>query len=111
MSDAAIDAVEAKTDAVEARLATEDEWQRLTAAIEAAETTAAAAEEKKPESVPEQQGEETLTLENMAQASHEELLAFCGRHPEVGIDPSKCAAPFFRSMIEHRIRAYLSPAT
>ena len=69
------------------------------------------AEEKKPEPAPAQQGEETLTLENMAQASHEELLAFCGRHSEVGIDPSKCAAPFFRSMIEHRIRAYLSPAT
>ncbi|MBS1168316.1 MAG: hypothetical protein H6R00_4341 [Proteobacteria bacterium] len=45
--DAAIDEVEAKTDAVEARLATEDEWRRLTAGVEAAEATAAAAEEKR----------------------------------------------------------------
>ncbi|WP_370673666.1 hypothetical protein [Pleomorphomonas sp. PLEO] len=45
--DAAIDLVEAKTDAVEARLANEDEWQRLTAAVEAAETTATAAEGKR----------------------------------------------------------------
>lgn len=45
--DAAIEAVEAKTEAVEARLAEEAEWQRLTAAIQVAETTAAAAEEKR----------------------------------------------------------------
>ena len=45
--DAAIDAVEAKTEAVEARLATEDDWRRLTEAVEAAETTASAAEEKR----------------------------------------------------------------
>jgi len=47
LRDAAIAAVEAKTDAVEARLATDGEWQRLTAAVEAAESTAAAAEEKR----------------------------------------------------------------
>ena len=47
LRDAAMAAVEAKTDAVEARLASEDEWRRLTAAIEAAEATATAAEEKR----------------------------------------------------------------
>ncbi len=46
LRDAAIEAVEAKTDAVEARLAMEDEWKRLSAAIEMAEATASAAEEK-----------------------------------------------------------------
>lgn len=47
LRDAAIEAVETKTDAVEARLAAEDEWKRLTAAIEAAEAIASAAEEKR----------------------------------------------------------------
>ena len=47
LRDAAIAAVEAKTDAVEARLATEDEWRRLTSAIETAEAMAMAAEEKR----------------------------------------------------------------
>lgn len=45
--EAAIAAVEAKTDAVEARLQTDAEWQRLAGAVEVAETTAAAAEEKR----------------------------------------------------------------
>ncbi|SCM73623.1 conserved hypothetical protein [uncultured Pleomorphomonas sp.] len=47
LRDAAIAAVEAKTDAVEARLATEGEWQALSAAVATAEATAAAAEEKR----------------------------------------------------------------
>lgn len=47
LRDTAIDAVEAKTDAVEARLTTNAEWPRLTAAVETAESTAAAAEEKR----------------------------------------------------------------
>ncbi|WP_026792798.1 hypothetical protein [Pleomorphomonas oryzae] len=47
LRDAAIEAVETKTDAVEARLAAEDEWKRLTAAIETSEATAAAADEKR----------------------------------------------------------------
>lgn len=50
LRDAAIDDVEAKTDAMEARLATESEWQRMTAAIESAEAMAAAAEEKRLQS-------------------------------------------------------------
>lgn len=47
LRDAAIEAVEAKTEAIEARLANEDEWQRLTAALEAAQATSAAAGEKR----------------------------------------------------------------
>lgn len=47
LRDAAIEVVETKSDAVEARLVAEDEWKRLTAAIEAAEATASAAEEKR----------------------------------------------------------------
>lgn len=46
LRDAAIDAVEAKTEEVEERLKQDAEWQRLAAAITAAESTASAAEEK-----------------------------------------------------------------
>lgn len=47
LRDAAIETVETKTDAVEARLAMEDEWKRLTLVVEAAEATATAAEDKR----------------------------------------------------------------
>lgn len=46
LRDAAIDAVEAKTEEVEERLKLDAEWQRLAAVITSAESTSSAAEEK-----------------------------------------------------------------
>ena len=51
---------------------------------------------------------ETVTLENLATAPYEELLAFCARHPEVGVDPKTCSASFFRKLVESKIKTFLT---
>ena len=51
---------------------------------------------------------ETVTLENLATAPYEELLAFCTRHPEVGVDPKTCSASFFRKLVESKVKTFLT---
>ena len=51
---------------------------------------------------------ETVTLENLATAPYEELLAFCTRHSEVGVDPKTCSASFFRKLVESKIKTFLT---
>jgi hypothetical protein len=48
-----------------------------------------------------------ITLENLATAPYPELLAFCECTPEVGVDVSKSQPPFFRKLVEMKIKTYL----
>lgn len=48
-----------------------------------------------------------LTVDTLPAAAWADLLAFCKDHPEVGVNAEKCTAPFFRPMVEMRIKNYL----
>ena len=48
-----------------------------------------------------------LTLETLPKAEYAELLAFCDRHPEVGVVSEKSKPLFFRPLVEMKIKTYL----
>lgn len=72
-------------------------------------------EEPQPAQTPARASGEvpTVTLENLADQSfpYEKLLEFCAANPKVGIDPAKCAVPFMRPMVEHKIKVFLTTIT
>lgn len=77
------------------------------AAAHAAQATAQQAAQPVADPTPTAQGAETLTVETLPTVEYPELLAYCERHPEAGIDPTKCAAKFFRPMVEFKLKAFL----
>lgn len=49
-----------------------------------------------------------VTLENLSGVPYEALLAFCEQNPGVGINVAKCGAAFFRPMVEHKVKSFLT---
>jgi len=65
-------------------------------------------EEKAHEPATEAGGDVVLTLENLSAVPYDILLAFCGQTPAIGVDAEKCKAPFFRKMVESRVKTFLT---
>jgi hypothetical protein len=73
-------------------------------AVSAAEVPSAAhQQEPSSESV-----DNTVTPENVGTVDYAVLLAFCERHPEIGVDASKCGPSYFRPLVEKRVTNYLN---
>ena len=49
-----------------------------------------------------------VTLDNLSEVPYETLLAFCEQNPGVGINVTKCGAAFFRPMVEHKVKSFLT---
>lgn len=60
-----------------------------------------------PKTVPDGAAGPDITLETLATVPYPELLHFCERNPEVGVDVSKSQPSFFRKLVEMRVKAYL----
>ena len=63
------------------------------------------AEPQSPEAV--QTVDKVLTSDNLAEFTQQELLAYCVKHGVLGVNAEKNTQPFFRGMIEMRIRTHL----
>lgn len=51
-----------------------------------------------------------LTLETLGTAPYDDLLKFCEQNKVVGVDVEKNRQPFFRKLVEMRIRTHLETA-
>ena len=85
--------------------ATMEEVRQITRQVAAAATTVSVMVEGA--TVPAGQNSPTLNLENLATEPYPELLAFCTRHPEVGVNVAMCQPAFFRKLVECKIKTYL----
>lgn len=68
--------------------------------------------EKHPAGAAATAGEQqvALTLETLGTAPYDDLLKFCEQNKVVGVDVEKNRQPFFRKLVEMRIRTHLETA-
>ena len=65
-------------------------------------------EEKPQEAATEGRGDVVVTLETLSAVPYDMLLAFCGQNADIGIDADKCINPYFRQMVESRVKTFLT---
>lgn len=108
------DTQESGPDAAKMRLA-KARAQRYTAEVKVdeqpvGEEKPVVAEKPVVEEKPVTQGSKTasVTLDNLSAVPYDMLLAFCAQNPDIGIDGEKCKAPFFRQLVESKVKTFLT---
>ena len=64
--------------------------------------------EEKAEPATEGRGDVVVTLETLSAVPYDMLLAFCAQNPDVNVNVEKHSNPYFRTMVESRVKTFLT---